>query len=157
MSKHMHFCCCCQVTSVVSNSLQPHRRQPTRLSRPWDSPGKNTGEGCHFLLQMRESEKWKWSRSVVSHSLRPHGLQPARLLHPWDFSGKSTRVGCQCTSNTYKYMLSSGLHVKGFYNTVTPSRGLVTLAQSDCSKRTCWNWRIEAELRTFQYQQTIDK
>ena len=27
------------------------RRQPTRLPRPWDSPGKNTGVGCHFLLQ----------------------------------------------------------------------------------------------------------
>ena len=32
-------------------TLQPHRRQPTRLPRPWDSPGKNTGVGCHFLLQ----------------------------------------------------------------------------------------------------------
>ena len=31
--------------------MWPHRRQPTRLSRPWDSPGKNTGVGCHFLLQ----------------------------------------------------------------------------------------------------------
>ena len=31
--------------------MQPHRRQPTRLPRPWDSPGKNTGAGCHFLLQ----------------------------------------------------------------------------------------------------------
>ena len=30
---------------------KPHRRQPTRLPRPWDSPGKNTGVGCHFLLQ----------------------------------------------------------------------------------------------------------
>ena len=30
---------------------QPHRWQPTRLPRPWDSPGKNTGVGCHFLLQ----------------------------------------------------------------------------------------------------------
>ena len=29
----------------------PIRRQPTRLPRPWDSPGKNTGVGCHFLLQ----------------------------------------------------------------------------------------------------------
>ena len=37
--------------SVVSDSLQPHRRQPTRLPHPWDSPGKNTGVGCHFLLQ----------------------------------------------------------------------------------------------------------
>ena len=37
--------------SVVSDSVRPHRRQPTRLPRPWDSPGKNTGVGCHFLLQ----------------------------------------------------------------------------------------------------------
>ena len=35
-------------------TLQPHRRQPTRLPRPWDSPGKNTGVGCHFLLQCME-------------------------------------------------------------------------------------------------------
>ena len=32
-------------------TVQPHRRQPTRLCRPWDSPGKNTGVGCHCLLQ----------------------------------------------------------------------------------------------------------
>ena len=35
----------------MSNSVWPHRRQPTRLPCPWDSPGKNTGVGCHFLLQ----------------------------------------------------------------------------------------------------------
>ena len=35
----------------MSNSVRPHRQQPTRLPRPWDSPGKNTGAGCHFLLQ----------------------------------------------------------------------------------------------------------
>ena len=44
-------CCCCQVASVVSDSVRPHGLQPTRLLRPWDSPGKNTGVGCHFLLQ----------------------------------------------------------------------------------------------------------
>ena len=32
-------------------TLGPQRRHPTRLPRPWDSPGKNTGVGCHFLLQ----------------------------------------------------------------------------------------------------------
>ena len=32
-------------------TLRSRRRQPTRLPRPWDSPGKNTGVGCHFLLQ----------------------------------------------------------------------------------------------------------
>ena len=51
-----------------SDSVQPHRRQPTRLPRPWDSPGKNTRVGCHFLLQCR--------------------------IHPWEFPGKSTGVGC---------------------------------------------------------------
>ena len=44
----------------MSNSVRPQRRQPTRLCCPWDSPGKNTGVGCHFLLQCmkvkRESE-----------------------------------------------------------------------------------------------------
>ena len=35
----------------MSNSMQPHRQQPTRLPRPWGSPGKNTGVGCHLLLQ----------------------------------------------------------------------------------------------------------
>ena len=41
----------CAVTSVVSDSVRPHRRQPTRLPYPWDSQGKNTGVGCHFRLQ----------------------------------------------------------------------------------------------------------
>ena len=35
----------------MSDSVRPHRQQPTRLPRPWDSPGKNTGVGCHFLPQ----------------------------------------------------------------------------------------------------------
>ena len=49
----IYLCCCycCCVASVVSDSVRPHRRQPTRLPRLWDSPGKNTGVGCHFLLQ----------------------------------------------------------------------------------------------------------
>ena len=35
----------------MSDSVRPHRQQPTRLHHPWDSPGKNTGMGYHFLLQ----------------------------------------------------------------------------------------------------------
>ena len=49
------FQCTIQITaaaaSAVSDSVRPHRRQPTRLPRPWDSPGKNTRVGCQFLLQ----------------------------------------------------------------------------------------------------------
>ena len=56
----VHCCCGCCIASVVSHSVRPPRRQPTRLRRPWDSPSKNTGVGCHFLLQCmkvkRESE-----------------------------------------------------------------------------------------------------
>ena len=88
-------CCCCQVASVESNSVRPHRRQPTRLCRPWDSPGKNTEVDCHFLLQCTRVN----SESEVAQSCptqRPHGLQPTRLLRPWDFPGKSTGVGCHC-------------------------------------------------------------
>ena len=45
-------------------TLRPHRRKPTRLPRPWDSPGKNTGVGCHFLLQCMEAK----SESEVAQS-----------------------------------------------------------------------------------------
>ena len=79
----------------VSDSMRPHRLQPTSLPRPWDSPGKNTGVGCHFLLQCM---KVKSESEVVQSCLtqRPHGLQPTRVHHPWDFPGKSTGVGCHC-------------------------------------------------------------
>ena len=43
--------CCCHCCSVTSNSLQPHGLQPARFLCPWDSPGKNTGKGFHFLLR----------------------------------------------------------------------------------------------------------
>ena len=52
--------------SVVSDSVRPQRRQPTRLRRPQDSPGKNTGVGCHFLLQCM---KVKSEREVAQSCL----------------------------------------------------------------------------------------
>ena len=89
----MQLGCCCKVTSVVSDSVRPHRRQPTRLPLPWDSPGKNAGVGCHFLLQCMKVK----SESEVAQSC-PTLSDPmdCRLLHPWDFPGKSTGVGCHC-------------------------------------------------------------
>ena len=103
------FGCVCVSRSVVSNSLQPHRLWPTRLFCAWDSPGKNTAMGCHFLLQRifptqgsnpslahcrqmlyRLSHQGspdymvssQFSRSVVSNSLWPHESQHARLPCP---------------------------------------------------------------------------
>ena len=74
--------------------MRPHRRQPTRLRHPWDSPGKNTGVGCHFLLQCMKVKSENEVASVMSDSSRPHELQPTRLLRLRDFPGESTGVGC---------------------------------------------------------------
>ena len=52
--------------------MQPHGRQPTRLPRPWDSPGKDTGVGCHFLLQYMKVK----SESEVAQSC-------LTLVTPW--------------------------------------------------------------------------
>ena len=87
-------------------TLQPHRRQPTRLHRPWDSPGKNTGVGCHCLLQCM---KVKSEREVTQSCLTLndpmdcslpgssiHGIFQARVLE-WVASAFSDKESnCQC-------------------------------------------------------------
>ena len=55
----------------MSDSVRPQRRQPTRLPRPWDSPGKNTGVGCHFLLQCMKVKIKVKSLSRVQPSASP--------------------------------------------------------------------------------------
>ena len=65
--------------------------QPTRLPCPWDSPGKNTGVGCYFLLQCMKVKSESEVASVVSDSVSPCTVAhqpPARLLCPWDSPGK---------------------------------------------------------------------
>ena len=67
-----------------------HRQQPTRLRRPWDSPGKNTGVGCHFLLQcMKEKSESEIAQSCLTLSdpmdcslpgSSVHGIFQARVL-----------------------------------------------------------------------------
>ena len=74
----------------MSDSVRPHRRQPTRLSRPWDSPGKNTGVGCHFLLQCMKvkiesevAQSCPTLRDPMDSSLpgsSAHGIFQARVL-----------------------------------------------------------------------------
>jgi len=73
--------CCCKVASVVSDSVRPHGLQPTRLLRPWDSPGKNTGVGCHFLLQCMKVE----SESEVAQSC-------LTLIDPMDCSQPGSSI-----------------------------------------------------------------
>ena len=74
----------------MSDSVQPRRRQPTRLPRPWDSPGKNTAVGCHFLLQcMTVKSESEVSQSCLTlhdpmdcslPSSSVHGIFQARVL-----------------------------------------------------------------------------
>ena len=76
--------------NVVSDSVQPHRWQPNRLPHPWDSPGKNTGVGCHFLFQFMkvksESEVAQSCPTVCDHmdwnlpGCSVHGIFQARVL-----------------------------------------------------------------------------
>ena len=77
--------------------MRPQRRKPTRLPHPWGSPDKNTGVGCHFLLQCMkvksESEVAQFSLTLSDPLDFSLGY---RLLCPWDFPGKSTGVGCHC-------------------------------------------------------------
>ena len=69
-------CCCCSFDSVVSDSVRPHRRQPTRLPRPWDSPGKNIGVGCHSLLQCVKVKSLSHVRLLVTPWTAAHQAPP---------------------------------------------------------------------------------
>ena len=80
----------------MSNSVQPHRRQPTRLSRPRDSPGKNTGVGCHFLLQCMKVKSESEVGQLCLTLSDPMDCSLPGSSGPWDFPGKSTGVGCHC-------------------------------------------------------------
>ena len=92
------YCCCC-ITSVVSNSVRPHRRPPTRLPRPWDSSGRNTGVGCHFLLQCVKVK----SESEVAQSCPTLGdpmdcSPPGSSVH-WIFQARALEWGAIAFSN----------------------------------------------------------
>ena len=75
-------CCCCQVASAVSDSVRSHRWQPTRFPRPWDSPGKDTGVGCHFLLQcMKGKSKHEVAQSCPAPSDPMDCSPPGSSVH----------------------------------------------------------------------------
>ena len=99
----------------MSDSVRPHRRQATTLCCPWDSPGKNTGVGCHFLLQCmkvkRESEVSQLCPTLsnpMNCSLPGsfvHGIFQARVLK-WvaiAFSEKSSV--CHLKTHTFNYCI----------------------------------------------------
>ena len=100
-------------------TLRPHRQQPTRLHCPWDSPGKNTGVGCHFLLRFMKMKSQSevtqscptlrdpMDRSLPGSSI--HGIFQARVLE-W---GAIAFSGIQCYCHVIpQVLLCSGCSCK---------------------------------------------
>ena len=91
------------VTLVVSDSVRPHRWQPTRLPRTWDSPGKNTG-----VVAISFSNAWKWKVKVKSQSCptpsnpmdcSPPGSSIHGIFQAREWSGlplPSPKYNCRC-------------------------------------------------------------
>ena len=93
----------------MSKSVRPHRRQPTRLPHPWDSPGKNTGVGCHFLLQcMKVKSEREVAQSCptlsdpMDYSLpgsSVHRIFQARVL---EWGAIAFSITCSVMSNSWR-------------------------------------------------------
>ena len=82
----------------MSDSMRPHRWQPTRLPRPWDSPGKNTGVGCHFLLQcMRVKSESEVTQSCLTLSDPVDCSLPGSSVH-WIFQARVLEWGATAFS-----------------------------------------------------------
>ena len=77
------YCAAAAAKSLQScPTLRPHRWQPTRLPCPWDSPGKNTGVGCHFLLQcMKVKSESEVTQSCVTLSNTMDCSPPGSSIH----------------------------------------------------------------------------
>ena len=116
----MYCCCCCWLASVMSDSVRPHRGQPIRLSCPWDSPGKNTGVGCHFFLQcmkLKSESEVAESCPTLSDTMdcgppgsSVHGIFQARVLE-W---------GAIAFSTIYHYFYFT-VHIFGSFKKSSPN------------------------------------
>ena len=81
---YVRCCCCCEVAPVMFGSARPHGRQPTRLPRPWDSPGKNTGVGCHCLLQCRKVKRESEVAQLCPGLCDPIDSSPPGKILEWE-------------------------------------------------------------------------
>ena len=100
---------CCWAASVVSDSVRPHRRQPTRLPHPWDSPGKDTGVGCHFPLQFM---KVKSESEVAQSCLIPS--DPMDCSPPGSSISRGINSGINWVCDHTKISLQSIVFYSGY-------------------------------------------
>ena len=116
----------------MSDSVRPHRQQPIRLPRPWDSPGKNTGVRCHFLLQCMKMKSESQVAQLcptlsdpMDYSLQVssvHGIFQARVLE-WGAIAFSTWGLTRSQKPCWLYLLAGLLN--DLQIIVTPSFSFV--------------------------------
>ena len=87
-------------------TVWPHGRQPTKLPHPWDSPGKNTGVGCHFLLQcMKVKSEGEVAQSCPTLSDPMDCSLPGSSIH-WIFQARVLEWGAIAFStHTSKFII----------------------------------------------------
>ena len=91
----------------MSDSVRPHRRQSTRLPHPWDSPGKNTGVGCHFLLQcMKVKSESEVAQSCPALSDPMDCSLPGSSIHGI-FQARVLEWGAIAFSSIVQYIFTS--------------------------------------------------
>ena len=89
----------------MSDSVRPHGLQPTKLPRPWDSPGKNTGVGCHLLLQcMKVKSQSEVTQSCLTPSDPIDCSPPGSSVHGI-FQARVLEWGANTTVKLTKYLL----------------------------------------------------
>ena len=130
----------------MSYSMRPHRRQPTRLRCPWDSPGKNTGVGCHFLLQCMKVKSESEVAEFCPTLSDPMDCGPPGSSIHGIFPGKSTGVGCHCLlrsisivrSNKYRSAVLSVSKIMVFYQLQLIKKSCYTCQVN--SFQWCYKW-----------------
>ena len=120
----------------MSDSLWPHRGPPTRLLCPWDSPGRNTGVGCHFLLHcMKVKSESEVAQSCLTLSNLMDGSLPGSSAHGI-FQARILKWGAIASSDI-KVTLGNSLEVLSVF------RGTKIL-------QTAWHgWKKEKERKGY--------
>ena len=122
----------------MSDSVPPQRRQPTRLPRPWDFPGKNTRVGCHFLLQCMKGR----SESEVTQSC-------PTLIDPMDCSLPGSSVHGIFQARVLEWVPLPSPHLNSYSTVIWKPAFPSPLAEqsSNCTSRQQFQ---QPWLRTFK-------
>ena len=127
--------------------MRPHRWQPTRLPHPWDSPGKNTGVGCHFLLQfMKKKSDSKVVQSCLTFhdpmdcsppGFSVHGIFQARVLE-WGaiaFSRRAVEMVGELKGSQWRESAGNDQAGPGWLN-----KGLTIYPEWEGQWKACRGW-----------------